>query len=321
MNIIAAFLTGFAVCLCLTPFNIALSKRLKAGQPILAYVDKHKSKSGTPTMGGISFVLSLFTAFIYVRTEIHLALVTSLVALGYGIIGFADDLIKVKFKTNQGLYPWQKIVAQLCIALIVSFSAYYGDVGSAIFLPFSTKTVELGAFALPFYVFMFLAFTNSVNLTDGLDGLAGSVTVIFLLFFSATVLLTGEVASRVNLVIACAALSGALVAFLMFNFGGASIFMGDTGSMALGGFIASATVFSGLALNVLLLGAAYIASSVSVIIQVAHYKRTKRRVFLMAPLHHHFELKGVSESKIVFVYSAITFVFGAITLLLFLIIG
>lgn len=325
---LAAFLTAFTVALVLMPINIAVSKKLKAGQPILSYVDNHISKSGTPTMGGIAFILASFTAFIFARGSLRLMSIAIAVMAGYGLIGFMDDILKVRFKNNKGLSALQKIIFQLIIASIVATVAYYSpDAGSGVFAPFTLKTVELGLFALPFYIFIFLAFTNSVNLTDGLDGLAASVTIIFNVFLCAFIMLAvglnayADNSSHKNLAILLCSLAGGLVAFLIFNAPRASVFMGDTGSMALGGCVAAVTVFSQMSLNVLTIGIMYIVTSISVIIQVAYFKFTGKRVFLMSPLHHHFERKGMAESKIVCVYAIITLCMGIISLLLFYILG
>lgn len=321
---IFAALTAFAACLSLVPLCIVIGKKRTGGQPILGYVDNHMSKKGTPTMGGIAFILSLLTVYFFVHDNLQLMTVALTVTVAYGAVGFADDFIKLKFAHNKGLSAWQKIVFQLIIAIVVSLFAYYFDgVGGEIFLPFKLVRVDLNKWACFFYVFIFLAFTNSVNLTDGLDGLASSVTIVFLLFAIAFIMFAvsqgayTDSASMRNLCILLASAVGALAAFLIFNAPRASIFMGDTGSMALGGLLAATAVLSQMALSVLLVGAMYIVTSVSVLVQVIYFKLTKKRVFLMAPLHHHFERKGYSESKIDVAYSIVTFIMGLFSLALF----
>ncbi len=322
--VLCGFLTAFLTALLLLPLNIRLVKKLKAGQPILSYVDNHKAKAGTPTMGGISIVLALFTALIYTAHDDRIAYIIVIVTLGYALIGFIDDFIKVKYKDNKGLTPIQKTIFQILLAVIVSVYAYYDpNVGSAVYAPFAPKALELGRFAPVYYIFIFAAFTNSVNLTDGLDGLAASVTATNALFVCAIMgiamfagVLSGSAVS--DMMILCAALCGCLCAFLCYNTHPAKIFMGDTGSMALGGFLACVAIFNKMSLSMLLIGIMYIASSLSVIIQVISFKTRGKRVFLMSPLHHHFERKGVFEGKIAVIYTLVTFVCGIVTVALML---
>lgn len=324
IGVLCGFLAAFAVGMLLLPVNIRLVKRLKAGQPILSYVDNHIKKQGTPTMGGASIVLALLSALIFIRHGDKTAYIILIVTVGYALIGFIDDFIKVKYKNNKGLSAAQKIVFQVLLATIVAVYAYYADnVGSAVFVPFAPKTVELGRFAPVYYIFVFLAFTNSVNLTDGLDGLASSVTATNALFCCAVIgiaYFTGALLGdgALNMITLCASLCGSLCAFLCFNTHPAKIFMGDTGSLALGGFLACVAVLSKMSLSMLLIGIMYIVTSLSVIIQVISFKLTGKRVFLMAPLHHHFERKGVFEGKIAVVYTLVTFVCGVVTVALML---
>lgn len=322
--VLCGFLTAFATALLLLPLNIRLVKKLKAGQPILSYVDNHKSKAGTPTMGGVSIVIALFTALIYTKNDDKTVFVILIVTVGYALIGFIDDFIKVRYKNNKGLSAAQKIVFQVLLAVIVSVYAYYTPtVGSTVYAPFAPVPLELGRLAPAYFIFIFLAFTNSVNLTDGLDGLASSVTATNALFFCAILgialsagVLGGDGIS--NMIILGAALCGSLCAFLCYNTHPARIFMGDTGSMALGGFLACVSVLCKMSLSMLLVGIMYIVTSLSVIIQVAVFKTTGKRVFLMSPLHHHFERKGIFEGKIAVVYTLVTFVCGVATVLLML---
>lgn len=322
--VLCGYLTAFAAAMLLLPVNIRLVKKLKAGQPILSYVDNHKSKAGTPTMGGVSIVLALFTALVFTKSGDKTSYIILTVTVGYALIGFIDDFIKVRYKHNKGLSAVQKIVFQVIIAVIVSVYAYYEpSVGSSIYAPFVPKALEFGRLAPVYFIFVFLAFTNSVNLTDGLDGLATSVTATNALFICVMLgialsagVLTGD--GIMNAVVLCAALCGSLCAFLCYNTHPAKIFMGDTGSMALGGFLACVAVLCKMSLSMLLVGIMYIATSVSVIIQVVAFKTTKKRVFLMSPLHHHFERKGIFEGKIAVIYTLVTFVCGIVTVLLML---
>lgn len=326
INVLCGFLAAFAVGMLLLPVNIKLVKKLKGGQPILSYVDNHKSKQGTPTMGGASIVLALLSSLFFTSHGDNTTYIILIITVGYALIGFIDDFIKVRYHNNKGLSPIQKIVFQLLLAAVIAVYAYYNDnIGSVIYAPFAPKKIELGVFAPIYYIFVFLAFTNSVNLTDGLDGLAASVTatntiicsiMIGIAFFAGE--LVGD--ASLNMMIMCLALGGSLCAFLCFNTHPARIFMGDTGSLALGGFLACVAVMSRMSLSMLLVGIMYIATSLSVIIQVAVFKLTGgKRVFLMAPLHHHFERKGVFEGKIVTLYTLITLVCGIITVALMLV--
>lgn len=310
----------------LVPMNIALVKKLKAGQPILSYVDNHMAKQGTPTMGGVAITLALLSSLLFVRHGDMTAYIILVITVGYALIGFLDDFIKVRYRNNKGLSPIQKIVFQLLLAVIISLYAYFSpEVGSAVYAPFAPKSIELKYFAPIYYVFVFVAFTNSVNLTDGLDGLAASVTATNALFccvmlgvaYFAGVLVGDGV---FNMIVLCAALCGSLFAFLFFNTHPARIFMGDTGSLALGGFLACIAVLGKMSLSMLLVGVMYIVTCLSVIIQVVVFKLTHgKRVFKMAPLHHHFERKGVFEGKIAVAYTLATFVCGVVTVVLMLI--
>ena len=321
-----SFLITFFVSLIFAPLVIFLSKKLKLGQNILNYVEEHASKQGTPTMGGIIFIIpTIFVSVFFLKSNFTMPLLALVIFLGYGIIGFLDDFIKIKFKRNLGLLPYQKIITQLLLALIVSFFAYR-TIGSQIYLPFSVNKINLGFFIVPFIVLVFLATTNSVNLTDGLDGLASGVSLIFFIgislitsfyipFYSTSV--NAEYITQMqNLNIISWCISGGILAFMVFNFFPAKIFMGDTGSLALGGLMSVICVLNGTSLYIPIIGFMFVVSSLSVIIQVLHFKRTKRRIFLMAPFHHHLQHKGMYETKIVFIYIVITLVLTIFTLML-----
>lgn len=300
MNTVYSFLAAFAVTVALAPIVIYCSRKFKLRQTVLHYVSEHKSKSGTPTMGGIAFLIgSALATLLFGRSS--LSLLCLVVFIGYGVIGFLDDYIKIKYKRNEGLKPYQKIVFQLLIAIIVSIAAYKRNIKiSLIFDEF-----DFGLFAIPFNVFVFLAFTNSVNLTDGLDGLASTVTLISM---TAMGIIVGAFGDGMNNF--CLAIAGGVAGFLIYNCFPAKIFMGDTGSLALGGAFAAVTVYSGQALCAVMCGAMFVWTAMSVIIQVLHFKRTKRRVFKMAPFHHHLQESGLHENRIVAIYGAITLLFS-----------
>lgn len=303
VKIILITIISFAVGLALAFPVIKICKKHKLGQTVLHYVEKHSSKSGTPTMGGIIFILSaIFACAFFLWEDSFLAWTSLLVMFAFGLLGFLDDFIKIHFRQNEGLKPYQKLIGQTAIALMISFLIYY-RVGTC--LDFFGLTIDLGWGIIPFSVIVFLATVNSVNLTDGLDGLAGGVSLVYLLFFGTIVSLIGS--SQMNMLsLSSFALCGGLIAFLAVNTFPAKIFMGDTGSLALGGFIACLGLFSGKALYIPIMGLMFVLSALSDIIQVLHYKRTKKRVFLMAPLHHHFEKKGVHENRIVTIYIIVT---------------
>lgn len=311
IRILLGAITAFSLTVCLLPIVIHFSKKLKLRQTILSYVDNHFSKSGTPTMGGIGFIVGIAVATLVLDVD-KVTVVSVIVMIGYGVVGFLDDFIKIYFRRNEGLKPYQKIVFQLIIAVIVAISAYYNS--SEISLVFAS--FDIGIFVIPLNIFLFLAFTNSVNLTDGLDGLASTVTLVSLAFFGAILglpdIIVGGQAS--SLAVFCFAIVGAMIAFLLFNSYPAKIFMGDTGSLALGGAFAAISVYSGQVVVAAVTGIMFVVSALSVIIQVLHYKRTKKRIFLMAPFHHHLERKGLHENKIVSIYGAITFFVSAILL-------
>ena len=306
INYFIAFLSALGLGLLLTFPVIHLCKKLKISQTILHYVDKHTAKSGTPTMGGWIFILAgMAVSLIFIFDgDFFVPLIVLLVMLGYGLLGFLDDYIKIKFHQNEGLRPYQKIIGQVGISLIVALYIYF-KVGTSIDL-FGLK-IELGLFIIPFIILFFVAVTNAVNLTDGLDGLAGGVSGAYLLFFG---IILALLSGYDSLALICFAFVGAIVAFLCVNSFPAKIFMGDTGSLALGGLIAGIAVFSGLELIMPIIGIMFVMSVLSDILQVAHYKRTKRRIFKMAPLHHHFEKLGVHENRIVTIYIVITLVCG-----------
>jgi len=323
-----AFLCSFAVSLILMPLIIKFLRRQHASQTILGYVENHKEKNGTLTMGGVVFIIStLLLAFVFLKFN-PVWFVCLLVSVFYGILGLLDDFLKVKFKQNLGLRAYQKIIGQFGIALIFAVFIYLLPNGSAIFLPFTNQTIDIGFWIIPLIIFVMIATTNSVNLTDGLDGLAGNSANIYIIFFFLinTVLLnqlytggeTGVIIENIsNINTLCMLFSGSILAFLMFNTNKASIFMGDAGSLCLGGFVGASACVVGQALLLPILGFVFVFSTISVIIQVISFKTTRKRVFKMSPFHHHLQMCGLSESKIVAIYSAVTASIGVICLIFY----
>lgn len=306
---LVAFALSLVFCFALIP----VLRRLKAGQNILVYVKEHKSKSGTPTMGGLAFIAAATIACAaLLRKAEKTLLVTLAIGLAYMAVGFLDDYLKRRHKENMGLRAWQKLVFQLCIAALAGIYCYRAGY-TKLYLPFTQKQWEISWWIIPLVSFAFIATVNAVNLTDGLDGLAGGACVPFFASFGALIVLQG---GSDSLACVCFALVGALVAYLLFNVSPASVFMGDTGSLALGGFAACVGAFSGNTLYIAVVGITFVFSVISVTIQVIYYKATGgKRVFLMAPIHHHFQEKGYSESKIAYAYSAITLIVGVVCLL------
>jgi len=325
---IQACVSCFLLSLIISPFIISLIKREKVKQVILHYVENHQSKAGTPTMGGIIFLLSIsIVAFIFFKGSYSLAGVALLVFIAYGITGFLDDFIKFKFKRNLGLRAYQKILFQLLIAAAVAYFVYSSNlIGSVLYIPFVNINVDVGWWIIPIVIVVFLACTNSVNLTDGLDGLAASTVMCYMLSFIFLLIVmfttrlnsvtTIEMLEYKNIIILCSTIVGAMLCFLLYNCFPAKIFMGDTGSLALGGLVACVAIFTRNTLFIPIIGIMFVLSTVSVIVQVAYYKMTKKRVFLMAPLHHHFEKKGVFEGRIVMCYAVITSIIGLVVVLL-----
>lgn len=302
-DIFLAVLLAFAFSLLFCAAAIPLLKRAGSGQHILSYVREHSKKEGTPTMGGLAFILAAVLAAIpFARNADKPFFVALAVGLGYLAVGFLDDLLKQKRGKNLGLRPYQKIIFQFGVALMASVYCCIDGL-TVLRLPYTSLAADIGWWMLPLGILVFLGTVNGVNLTDGLDGLAGGTSAVFFLALGCLIALQGESGT---LSLLCFCLVGALAAYLIFNASRASLFMGDTGSLSLGGFAASAALFSGNALVVPIAGIMFVLSSISVILQVIYYKKTGKRIFLMAPLHHHFQQKGYSEGKIAYVYAAVT---------------
>ena len=290
----------------------------------------HLVKAGTPTMGGVFLLLGwLLAALIGVREGFSLVLPVLLVMALCGLMGFLDDFIKISTGTSMGLLPYQKVLLQFVISLLAAAWLYRSEgVGSAITLPFSGKSWDMGWLYIPFALFVLLGTMNGVNLTDGLDGLAAGTGLVvqlsYAILFALMPLLaglggwTGESADYSGMAVFAAAGAGALMGFLLFNAYPARIFMGDTGSLALGGTIAMEALVSKSPLLLPLMGICFVLSALSVMIQVGSYKLRKgKRVFKMAPLHHHFELLGVSEPRITALYMLLTGACCALSIYIF----
>ena len=298
-------LIAFFITLILGPGLIKFLHRLKFGQFIREEgPESHLKKSGTPTMGGILFLLGILAGSAFYIPRYPRIIPVLFVTLGFGLIGFLDDYIKVVMKRNLGLTPAQKMLGQILITAIFAFyMVNYSGLGSDVILPFSGgKMLHLGILYVPVLFFVVLGTVNGANFTDGLDGLASSVTTLIAVFFTVIAMIAG---TGVHPVI-CAVI-GALLGFLCFNTHPAKVFMGDTGSLALGGFVVSTAYMLQMPIFILIVGLIYWIEILSVMIQVVYFKKTGgKRFFRMAPIHHHFELGGWSETRVVAVFSIVT---------------
>ncbi len=302
--------SGFSLlfCLILTPILIPKLRQLKFGQSIREEGPKwHQKKSGTPTMGGLSIILAVligsFLAYTISGRLTALEIGFLIGTLFFGIIGFIDDYIKVVQKRNLGLTSKQKFLAQLLASVaIIVFMSHRGVLGGEIFVPFLKTTVDIGLWTIPLAIFVLLAVVNSVNLTDGLDGLASSVTLIVSLFFT----ICAVKLENIPVAAFMGAVSAACLGFLFFNANPAKVFMGDTGSLFLGGAVAIGAIALKMPLFLIIAGGVYLLETLSVIIQVASFQLTGKRVFKMSPIHHHFEMCGMGEKAIVFMFSLAT---------------
>ena len=297
--VIISFFIGVILC----PVFIPLLHRLKFGQNVRDDGPQtHLKKSGTPTMGGIAILIGFtITSLLFIKGNGDGAAVM-LVTLGFGLVGFIDDYIKVVKKRSLGLRAYQKMALQFIITAV--FCGYmYKNVPSCtmIYMPFANRLANLNVLFIPFMFIVMLGTVNGVNLTDGLDGLASGVTLLVAAFFLIIAWVFGSGIAPI-----AGAVVGSLLAFLIFNAYPAKVFMGDTGSLALGGFVAATALILKMPLFILIVGFIYFIESLSVIIQVGVYKAAKKRVFKMAPIHHHFELCGWSETKVVTVFYIVT---------------
>lgn len=303
-KILFPVLISFGIATFLGPIVIPFLRRLKVGQTEREELESHQIKTGTPTMGGLIILAAVVITSLFYISRYPKIIPILFLTVGFGVIGFLDDYLKVVLRRSDGLLAWQKMLLQIVVTTI--FTVYlvrYTDVSLAMLVPFSGgQYIDLGWLAIPLLYFAVIGTVNGVNFTDGLDGLASSVTVLVAVFF--TVVAVGMHSGIEP--ITCAVV-GALLGFLLFNVYPASVFMGDTGSLALGGFVAATAYMLQMPLFILLVGLIYLVEVLSVIIQVSFFKITHgKRIFKMAPIHHHFELSGWSETRVVAVFSIIT---------------
>ncbi len=306
---ILAIIISFAISAVLCPIVIPFLHKLKFGQQVRQDGPQtHLKKAGTPTMGGLIILGSIVVTSLFYIHEYPKIIPVLFVTVGFGIIGFLDDYIKIVMKRSEGLTPWQKLAGQI---LITGIFTYYlmnsRDVGTQILVPFtggfeSGIMLDLGYLYIPFVFLVLLGTDNGVNFTDGLDGLCTSVTILVATFL--TLIALGE---KSGISPITGAVVGSLLGFLLFNVYPAKVFMGDTGSLALGGFVAASALMMQLPLFIPIIGFIYLLEVISVILQVSCFKLTKgKRIFKMAPIHHHFELCGWSETRVVAVFAIVT---------------
>ncbi len=304
LQIITPVFIAFAISVVLCPILIPLLKRLKFGQEVRDDGPKtHLKKEGTPTMGGVVILIAIAVTCLFYMKDYPETLPILFVTIGFGLIGFLDDFIKIVMKRSLGLRAWQKMLLQIVVAGVFAYYVVnYTDLNNEIIIPFTGKIVTLSNWAyVLLLMFVVVGTVNGSNFTDGLDGLASSVTALIATFFTVVAIGTGSGVAPVT----CAAV-GALLGFLVFNVYPAKVFMGDTGSLALGGFVAATAYMLKMPLFIVIVAFIYLAEVLSVIIQVVSFKTTGKRVFKMAPIHHHFELCGWPESKVVAIFDIVT---------------
>ena len=291
---------AFLIVVILGPIFIPMLAKFKFGQTVRDDGPQtHLLKNGTPTMGGVLMIIAILITGL-TRAQINKDLLVGLICItGFGFVGFLDDFIKIKMKRSLGLKAYQKIVLQFAIAFFVAYYQYSASPSATqIMIPFTDYIINLGSLYVPIMMFIIIGTVNAVNLTDGLDGLASGVTLIVSIFF---MMLAISVANN-DVAILAAATGGACLGFLGFNSYPAKVFMGDTGSMALGGAVVAFAVLTNSVLLIPIVGGIYFAEALSVIIQVLSFKLTGKRVFKMAPIHHHFEQCGWPETRVVFIF-------------------
>ena len=307
------FIISALAGMILGPIIIPRLRQLKFGQAIREEgPQSHLHKTGTPTMGGLIFIIAFLMPIAFTLVfELDTVAYVSLALLLFGAVGFLDDYLKVVKRHNEGLKAKQKFLLQFVLG--VCFTVFSLKWGTELYVPFVRGLVDFGGLYVPLMIVVFLAVDNAVNLTDGLDGLAGTVTFFVSLFF----LIMGYVQNNPVVMFMAASMMGGLLAYLKFNWHPAKVFMGDTGSLALGGYVAAMAVLLKMPLFIPIFGLIYFVETLSVMIQVGVYKKTKKRVFKMAPIHHHFEMNGWNEIQIVTRFSLVTVIMSVISLILY----
>ncbi len=316
MLFILIFFAALVCGIIIAPICIRFLTRLKCGQEIRDEGPEwHKSKSGTPTMGGIIFIVAGTVAALVLNLLINgnidlNAVMLVFLSVSFGVVGFVDDFIKVKLKRNLGLTEIQKLLLQIAASVLFVWVLRNTLINTELIIPFAGVSVKLGWWYLPLAVLAIISTVNAVNLTDGLDGLASSVTLVVTMFF----VFVAYFQNLISISVFGCAMLGGVAAFLIFNKYPAKVFMGDTGSLFLGGALCGMAILSGTPLFLIISGGIFVAEALSVIIQVASFKLTGKRVFKMAPLHHHYEKCGFKEEKIVIIFSLISILLSLIAI-------
>lgn len=308
-EIVIPVLISFAISAILGPIVIPFLKRLKVGQTERKELESHLKKNGTPTMGGLMILASIIITSLFYVKDYPRIIPILFMTVGFGVIGFLDDYLKVVLRRSDGLLPWQKMILQFIVTTVFAvYMVRYSGIELTMLIPFSGgKYLNIGWLAIPLLYFAVIGTVNGVNFTDGVDGLVSSVTIMVATFF-----LVVAIGTNAGIAPITCAVAGALLGFLLFNVYPASVFMGDTGSLALGGFVVATAYMLQMPLYILIVGLIYLAEVISVMVQVTYFKYTKKktgvgkRIFRMAPLHHHFELGGWSETRVVAVFAIVT---------------
>ena len=313
LRIFTAAILSFAISALLGPVFIPFLHKIKFGQTVRDDgPESHLKKTGTPTMGGVIFLVGMLIPALLQLKESDKVLPILILTFGMALIGFVDDYVKVVLKRAMGLKAWQKLSLQIVLSVAFGlYLKYFTDADLTMKIPFMPgQTLDLGWAAIPFMIFVVIATSNGTNLTDGLDGLASTVTLVVSVFFCIASVMTGAGVEGL-----AAAFGAGLAGFLLFNAYPAKVFMGDTGSLALGGYVAGMAYALHMPLIIVVVGILYVIETVSVILQVGCFKITHgKRIFKMAPIHHHFELCGWSETRVVTVFSIVTALFCILAL-------
>ena len=316
-----ALMLGFIGATIFGLIIIPFLKKLKAGQNINIYVEAHRNKAGTPTMGGLIFIIPTFaiTLFLLLTGKIEYSVnlvIVLFVFLSYGLIGFLDDFISLRRKTNKGLTQFQKILLQLIVALVVYVLFRQYTAGDS-YLRISALGIDwnLGWFYGVFILFLLVGSSNAVNLTDGLDGLAGGLSAIAFLAFGLIAMGSWWIEGNSDMGIFCFILMGSIMGFLVYNSNPAKVFMGDTGSLTLGATMATIAILTSHELSLAVIGGVFVIETLTVIIQISSVVLLKRRVFLMTPIHHHFERLGWRENDIVKLFWIVGFILSLCALI------
>ena len=306
-------LFSFVLVLIMGPRVLPALHRFKFGQTVRDDgPQSHLKKNGTPTMGGVMIIAAILLVTL-IRAGVSRDILMALLCMfGFGLVGFFDDIVKIKMTRSLGLTPIQKIIIQVVLAFVLALYRYWTiGTGDQFIIPFIQVGINIGIFYIPLMLIVIIGTVNAVNLTDGLDGLASGITAIVSAFFVVFALI---IAHNFGISQMAAATLGACIGFLWFNVNPARVFMGDTGSMALGGAVTAFALFTNSVLIIPIVGGIYFAEALSVMIQVMYFKKTRKRIFKMAPLHHHYEQCGWPETKVVFIFWLVSIVLALIGL-------